>query len=211
MEASYLIYLLIIAAGFTAGLLRFKESVSIRLITAILFISLCTEVASLVLAYTVRNNNIVYHIYHPIHLLLWALFFRVNLRHWAKRTVMPVLIALLIFASVNSLFFQGFDTLPDYFITFECIALLFWSAYLFIQFLDRPGHENIFSNSIFIICIALIWYNMVDFIFFNQYENYSGSTPYSARAVHYFANYTYYTLILIALSIRSKSVSHHGQ
>jgi hypothetical protein len=86
-------------------------------------------------------------------------------------------------------------------------VLLCWAFALFLEFMERPGDENIFSNSVFIICIAVIWFNLVSFLFFGLFNNYiaRNQPDFSLRGVHYFSNYTYYSLLLFAMLLNRPS------
>jgi multisubunit Na+/H+ antiporter MnhG subunit len=205
----YIFYLSLILAGFLAGLCRSKKGIATRAVTLILGVTLASEIISKILACTTHNNYAVYHFFQPVQALLWASFFYTTLQSSAKKTVLPLTAFMLMFTLVNSIFWQGLMKFPDKFTKLECLVLIFWSFCLFIEFLERPGKENIFKDRRFIICIAVLWFNLVSFPFFD-FINLSIKKEVAGRwvdNVHYFSNYTYYTMLFLAMLLKQKPLT----
>lgn len=201
----HMVYILIIAAGFVIGWYRFRREKAIQPVVWLLGITFCSEMLCKVLAVTVRNNIPVYHLFLPVQLTLWGIFFHRNMRSGWRRTVLPVCLLLLVFAVLNTLLMQGWNTFPGNFTRLESIAVLFWSFCLFFEFLDLPARENILLKSTFVICVAAMWFNLVSYLFFELF-NYYVSTPQLLKSVwkiHLFSNYTYYTLLLAAMFLKA--------
>lgn len=122
-----------------------------------------------------------------------------------KKTIISLMLISLVYSIVNTLAWQDIMTFPGNYIKFECLLLLFWSFNLFIEFLDRPTKENVFNNSVYIICIAVIWFNLISYLFFELFNSYvERKIPTdSIRMVHYVSNYIYYGLLLFAMLIKN--------
>jgi hypothetical protein len=203
-----IIYLLIIMAGFLTGRVRIKKIRPARPIVVLLGLTLLSEVISRITAYKFHNNSIVYHFFNPLQAIAWGWFFYINLlTARIKRLVIPLLSLLILFSVLNTLLWQPLNTNPWNFIKFESLFLLFFSANVFIELLDRPACENIFRNSVFIVCIGIIWFVLTSFEFFNFFNFYvqKNIPKESIRAISYFSNYIYYTLLLIAMFLNSKT------
>jgi hypothetical protein len=202
----YTIYICIIGAGFIVGLYRFRRKRTVLPVVWLLGITCCSEVLSKILALTVHNNIAVYQVYHPIQFTLWAVFFHRNLQSKWKKTILPVWTILFLFAILNSLWIQGLHTFPGNFTKLEGVIILFWSFCLFFDFLDLPAKENVFRKSNFIICIAVMWFNLVSYLFFGLFNYYIANQELvrSIWKVHLFSNYTYYTLLLTAMFLNAE-------
>lgn len=203
----YLVYIAIVGAGFGTGWYRFRQERSIQPVVWLLGLTFCSELLCKVLAVTIRNNIPVYHVYHPVQLVLWGMFFYRNMQSGWKRTVIPVSVLLLLFSVVNTLWIQHLNTFPGNVTKLESIAVLFWSFCLFFEFLDLPARENIFRKSTFIICVAAMWFNLVSYLFFELFNYYASTRQLllSIWNIHLFSNYTYYTLLLAAMFLKADS------
>lgn len=204
----YLVYLLIITIGFGAGVYNMRD-VRVRPVTVLLGLTVCSETLSNILAHLIRNNVCVYHFFNPIQAAVWGWFFYINSETRLKRTIIPLLTMLLLYAVFNTLFLQNLTHFPGNFIKFEGLFLLFGAFNLFIEFLDRPADENIFNNKVFIISICVIWFNLTSYLFFelfNFFVDHKIPTD-SIRAVNYFASYTYYSLLAVAMFLKDKKTN----
>lgn len=202
------IYLFIILSGFLIGSIRVRKNASSIPIVILLGLTLVSEVASRVAAYEFHNNSFVYHFFNPIQAVVWGWFFYINLKtEKVKVLVIPLLAILILFSAFNSWLWQPLHTNPWNFVKFESLYLLFFSTNIFIELLDRPAHENVFRDSVFIICVGIIWFVLTSFQFFNFFNFYVQKKipKESIRAISYFSNYVYYTLLLIAMFLNSKT------
>ncbi len=205
----YLIYLGLILVGFLVGIVFHRSNKDIFPVIVLLGVTFSSEILSKYLAYTIQNNSPVYHVYHPLQILLWGVFFYRNSKHNWRVYIRASSVGLVTFSIINALFWQSFTTFPSNVIKFECILLLAWSFLLFFEFLDAPNNLNIFRNSSFLICIAVIWFNLVSYLFFGLF-NYYISKPkpeFSIRTIHLFSNYTYYSILLVSMCIRPSKPS----
>ncbi len=209
VQLNYIIYLIIITLGFLCGIIFKWRITRIRPVIFLLGITLVSETVSKFLAITIKNNNYVYHFFHPIQLFVWGFFFYINTQNIIfKRSVIILTTIFIVCSILNSLYLQGLTVFPGNFIKFQTLLLLLWSSNLFIEYLDKPAGQNIFSDPVFLIAIAVIWFNLVSFSFFDFFSIFliKKIPTDSIRAVHYFSNFLYYTLIAIAMLIKNKQI-----
>jgi hypothetical protein len=210
----FLSFLAILALGFITGLVNYKRKPTLRPVVVLLGVTLLSEICSYLLAKYYRNNMPLAHFFNPVQMLIWAYFFYNNFREgYMKNTVKWVVAGMLIFAACNTLFFQPLKTFPDNFIKLETMLFIVWAAYLFIQQLDIPAEINIFKSSLFIVSVAVLWFNLMSFLFFLLYAymvSYGLSTT-NINTMHYFSNYFYYILLFIAVALPQKNISNAGR
>lgn len=206
----YQIYILLIGAGFVTGWYRFRQERSIQPVVWLLGLTCCSEMLCKILALTIKHNLPVYHIYLPVQLTLWAVFFYRNMHSAWRRTVFPLWLLLFCFALLNSWKIQPLHTFPGNFTRLESIVFLFWSFCFFMELLDLPARENVFRKSTFIICVAVMWFNLVSYLFFELFNDYM-SSPQLLRSIwkiHLFSNYTYYSLLLAAMFLKADTPAY---
>jgi hypothetical protein len=206
----YVVYVLIVGIAFATGFYRLRRQRTIQPIVWLLGITACSEILCKVLALTIQNNIPVYHVYQPVQLTLWAVFFYRNMQSGWRKTVLPLWVALFLFSILNTLFIQPVNVFPGNLTKLESVVIMFWSFCLFSEFLDLPGQENIFLKSNFIICVAVMWFNLVSYLFFGLF-NYYVSAPqllHSVWSIHLFSNYTYYSLLLTAMLLKAYIPAH---
>ncbi len=209
----YLVYIAIIVLAFVTGWYRLRKQKTIQPVVWLLGITACSEVLCKVLALTIQNNIPVYHVYQPVQFTLWAVFFCRNMQSGWKKTVFPLWGLLFLFALLNTLFIQPVNTFPGNFTKLESVVVMFWSFCLFSEFLDLPARNNIFGSSNFMICVAVMWFNLVSYLFFGLFNNYV-SNPQLIRSVwsiHLFSNYTYYSLLLTAMLLKAEAPAYEQQ
>ena len=209
VKLNYIIYLLIITVGFICGIIFKWNTKSVRPVIFLLGITLVSESISKFLAITIHNNNYVYHFFHPIQLFVWGFFFYLNTKNILFKRSLLMLTTIFIAGSfLNSIYLQALTVFPGNFIKFQTLILLLWSGNLFIEYLDRPAGQNIFTDPIFLTTIAVIWFNLVSFSFFDFFNIFliKKIPTDSIRAVHYFSNYLYYSLIVVAMLVKNKQI-----
>jgi len=203
LQSHQFIYLFIITVALIVSIPTWRKNAKHRPVVILLALTLCSETISRVLAFKVHNNNYVYHFFNPIQAIVWGWFFYINLEGRVKKTVVPLLVLLILFGVFNTIYLQGLTVFPANFLRFETVLLLFWSFALFTAFLDRPSREHIFSSSLFVACVAVMWFNLTSFLFFQLFNFYIAQhIPTDAiRNINYFSNYTYYSLLLVAMCL----------
>jgi hypothetical protein len=79
--------------------------------------------------------------------------------------------------------------------------MIAWSAVLMIQMLDATGSQNLFKEPIFLINIAILWFNLFSFAYF-ALRNYMRAQNISTTALSQIlltANYVFYSIVLLAM------------
>ena len=203
LTTRYILYLIIIAAGFIFGMTQFRRLGKIKPVVILLGVTLVSEITSRLLAYTIRNSNPVYHFLNPLQVLLWGVFFYTVISNKKIHKAVPyVTAALVIFSVMNTLFWEGLKTFPGNFLNVETLFLFVGGFMLFIEMLDYPSSVNLFKQPVFIIGVSLIWFNMISFIFFLLFRTFldNNISVVSLKTIHYISNILYYGLLLTAVS-----------
>ncbi|MES2894023.1 MAG: hypothetical protein V4725_18530 [Bacteroidota bacterium] len=212
--ALFLPLLLILAVGFICGLFHYKRKKNLRPVIVLLGVTLVSEMLSYYLAKYYRNNMPLAHVFNPIQLCFWSVFFyRAIDDGRIKRLILWVTMSMLLFATLNSIFLQPLNTFPGNFIQVETMLLILLGSYLFILRLDAPSELSIFKDPMFITAIALIWFNLVSFLFFLLYAYMAKhNLPVrTLRTIHLFSNYVYYLLLLLAILLPQKKLQDAGK
>jgi hypothetical protein len=202
MQPYYLFYLLLIGTSFLLGLIPLQQKKKISPAVWLLGCTLLNEIISWLAGKYYRNNFPVYHVSVPILTGIWALFYYRNITsQQAKNLVVWSYVIFLLLAIINSLFIQSILQFPG--TVFTCLNLLMiaWSAVLMIQMLDAPGNQNIFKEPVFLINIAILWFNLFSFAHF-ALRNYMIAQNNSTTALNQIlliANYVFYSIILLAM------------
>jgi hypothetical protein len=215
MKQHYIFYLVIILSGFITGFSHFKSAgKNIRPVIIYLGVILFSELFSFFMAKYYRNNMPVYHIVTPLHFLLLGIFFYRNIIDTRIKIFSRWIIGGFIFFSlINTIFIQNILTFPGNFTNSITLIYIFFSASLFLQQLELPSSENIFKNPVFIIATAILWFNIVSFLFFLLYDfakTYKLDMSYMNN-IHYFSNIVYYLLLLSAMIFSKLNFKHAGK
>jgi hypothetical protein len=201
-KTEYLIYLIIIAVSFLLGLIFSYKKKQLKWVVILLGITLLSEILTRIFAYKIKNSNPVYHFFTPIQIMLWNMFFLSVLKSKKiKRIISPLSAALIFFSIINSVLLEGLRTFPENILRLESVFLIFCGVCLFIEKLDEPSEQNLFKSPVFIISIAVLWFNLISFIFFESYNFFLRNKipSQSIRTIHYISNYVYYLIILVAI------------
>jgi hypothetical protein len=202
MQTYYLYYLLLIGTSFLLGLIPLQQKKKISPAVWLLGCTLLNEICSWLAGKYYRNNMPVYHVSIPVLTGIWALFYYRNITSIrVKNLVVWSYVIFLLLAIINSLFIQSILQFPG--TVFTCLNLLMiaWSAVLMIQMLDAPGSQNLFKEPIFLINIAILWFNLFSFAYF-ALRNYMIAQHISTTALSQIlliANYVFYSIILLAM------------
>lgn len=202
ISTEFIVYLLILLAGTILGSFTYKSSPKLRPVIVLLGITFISEIISRILAYTIKNSNPGYHFFTPVQIYLWSDFYlRVLTSGRSRKLVIILAVALLSFAIINAVFFQGLKQYPDTLLLFETIVLFFFASTLFKQELEQPSSINLFTSPVFLIATASIWFNLTNFIIFQFWDFFvKNQVPNDTlRLLNYISNYLYYLMILTAL------------
>jgi hypothetical protein len=212
MKTIFFIYISIVAIGFILGVFRYqKADKSIRPVIIYLGLVLFSELVNYWMAKYYRNNMPAFHLLIPIQFLVLGIFFYNNIMDKKiKKSILWTIGGMLLFALVNTIYLQPIKTLPENFMKPITLIYIFWAALLFMQQLDLPAKENIFKNPVFIVTVAVLWFNIISFMFFLLYgfiNKYHLPTTYITY-IHYFSNLVYYLLLLSAMGFAKLYFKH---
>ena len=194
------------------GIIRYKKNNSEMLPVIILLgVTLVAEIISYFMAKVYRNNMPGYHFFNPLQLIIWGFFFYATIEdEKIKKSIPWTLGIVLLFSIINTLFFQPLKTLPDNFMKVATLVNIIWAGLLFMQQLDVPARENIFKNPLFIVALAVMWFNIISSFYFILYGfmvKYKLSSYY-VHQIHYFSNLVYYLLFFVAMLLLKPSLNH---
>ncbi len=204
----------ILLTGFVCGLINYRKKRQLRPVTILLGLTMIAELSSYYMAIVYRNNMPVPHVFNPMQMVIWAVFFYNALDDGRmKQAVVWIGSAMLVFTLVNSFFLQPIKTFPDNFLKLETMVFVLWGAFLFIQQLDSPGQVSIFKDPLFVTSVAVLWFNLISFLFFLLYA-YMVKHKLSAgtlQKIHTYSNYVYYLLLLTAILLPQKQIKNAGK
>lgn len=194
------------------GIIKYKKNNSEMLPVIILLgVTLVAEIISYFMAKVYRNNMPGYHFFNPLQLIIWGFFFYATIEdEKIKKSIPWTLGIVLLFSIINTLFFQPLKTLPDNFMKVATLVNIIWAGLLFMQQLDVPARENIFKNPLFIVALAVMWFNIISSFYFILYGfmvKYKLSSYY-VHQIHYFSNLVYYLLFFVAMLLLKPFPNH---
>ena len=213
MSAKYYswIFFAILFFGIVAGIINYRKKVIIRPVVVLFVLTLLAESLSYYFGKYYRNNMPVAHIFNPIQLTVWAYYFYKNFYNiQAKKIIKWGAIAMILFSIINTLFIQHIKTFPDNFIKLETMVLIIAGAYLFIQQLELPSGINIFKEPFFVTSVAILWFNLLSFLFFLllAYMMANKISTVTMRALHFYYNYVYYILLTLTFFLPNRLLTH---
>ncbi len=197
----FIIYSVILVTGCVVGGFSFKKYKAYRPIVILLGVTFIMEFMGHILAKIYHHNLWLYHISNPIESSILLYFFYYNIQNRKiKKIIFYSWIALIIFGIINTFFIQTIKLPPTYFILFSTFLSLIFSVILFIQCLDLPSTQNIFTNPIFLSTITVIWFSLTSFAFFiiNQHLVQNNVSTYLFYIPLYISNYIYYGIYIVA-------------
>lgn len=206
LSLEYIIYLLIILAAFLLGIIFWRKNSDLKFLIILIGLTFVSECCSRFLASHITNSNPPYHFLAPAQSILWGLFFlhNANSKKWKYLFAITNTMVIL-FSIFNTIFIQNIYSFPDNVLRIQSFVFLSMGFILFFEEIDQPSEKNIFKEPIFLISIALIWFNLISFTFFNFHsfllQNIFSSATF--RLINYVSNYTYYLILLIAILLSS--------
>lgn len=81
---------------------------------------------------------------------------------------------------------------------------------LFYQIIEQSKYNRLINDPVFIITVAILWFNLVGFVFLN-FHNLSvikNTSITTLRLINYISNYFYYILILVGLLVSALTKRH---
>ncbi len=153
----YYSYLFVLLIATISSLKRSKnKSIESMLLSILLFCTLVSEVAALILIVKYKNNSFGYHIFNPIQFLLICLYYNRIIPEFKKYHIGIILgIIGLLFGIVNTLFIQSFNTFNSNYLLFESVSIIMMSLHFFYSLL-KTDKANILNYQHFWICLTFL-------------------------------------------------------
>lgn len=159
-EASRAIAYSLILAGLLIGFFKFKILITDQLILLVLLIvSFVVELISYFQWLLTTNNNYIYHIYPIAEFLLLGFLYMKHLNGLIKPIYMQsLMIAFLMFALVNTLFFQGLKEFNSNVTFVESLLLIVFAMVYFYKLLRDLEHRRLQRVPMFWINMSVLTY-----------------------------------------------------
>lgn len=194
------ITIIFLAALFSVLFYNKKNKVLLPVVLVLIFIFLSSMTSFLTGRY-LRESRPVNHFITPIMLAGWGLFFsRVLEDSRVKKIAGWVAVILIVFSIVNS-FITGLFVEPWIPMRAATIFYLILGGLLLMQMLELPSKENIFTNTFFLIALAIVWFNMISSLsfFLADFMNIHKPARQMVGYIHWYSNYIYYSILMLAM------------
>jgi len=155
---------------FAISMFYYMRSLSTKMITWLLFISILTEIIVEICKHTGRKYYILYHFFTPIEYLFIGLYFYHSVKNKTfKSFCLSSIIFFLLICTISIFLNYKLESFPRFISYLECFFLLILST-LSLLFLDPNTDKAIYKVSDFWFSIAFLLFNSSLFIvlFFNQ-------------------------------------------
>ncbi|MDJ1485702.1 hypothetical protein QNI19_35065 [Cytophagaceae bacterium DM2B3-1] len=204
----WIVHLLILACILIA-ILRFRTlQFEQKIVFYLLSITLPVELVSVWLWKVHINNNFIFHFYTVAEFLLLAIIYRKHLNTLIKSVhVLAVMIAFVLFAVINTVFFQSLKQFNSHTIFVECILLIVLAILYFYKELRDLENRHLERVPMFWINASVITYfsgSLVLFYVANDLISESMKTKGVIWGTHALFNIVHYVLYAIALLIRNQ-------
>lgn len=199
------IHFAIIISGFVYGLFFFNRNRKIKPIVILLGATLYYEIISRDLNYTRGDWVLPYYLFALTEVSLWTIFFVLTIRN---RIVCYIIIlsgiSFFMFLIIDFFSFKA-GVFPTRVGRMESLLLVFGGIALFIEVLDMPTNANIFANPIFLITVAVIWFNVVSLFVLQLHGVNITFQKLSITDLYFVPSCFFYSLILIAILLSKKN------
>ena len=193
-------------ASLTALLNYSKKNRILLPVVLLLGYTFLTTVINYLMAKYLRNNVPVDHFVVPGLVGGWGIFFSQVLEDpRVKKYIVWATIILISYSVINS-FVTGLNVTPWVVLRVVTIFNLILGGLLLIQMLDLSSKENVFTNTFFLIALAIVWFNMISSLSFFLYDflaKHKPSGKFMSR-LHFISNYVYYSILLLAMLFQNK-------
>jgi hypothetical protein len=154
------VYLSVLLIVTLIGAVRLPRlTTAIRILTAVIFITLVSESLSTYLPYRHVSNTIIYHFYVIVSFWLYSLtYFFLFIQARQRLIILVVLILYTLFALVDSLFYQKLQEFPSLNIIVYNVLLFVYSILYMKNLIDLNPFEPSYKNPTFLFNIAVLSY-----------------------------------------------------
>ncbi|CAG0993614.1 hypothetical protein ARNL5_03442 [Anaerolineae bacterium] len=156
---SYYIYLGVICLAIIGGLYNIKQrDIAMKILVALLCLTLISEFTAYWAAITYRNNMFIYHFFAPIQLVILCVYFdNIGDRHKKRKNGLLIGVTGVVIAVINTLFFQPLQIFNSNFLLFEGIVIMGLALFTFQRILT-DDKIDIYRYSHFWIVTILIFF-----------------------------------------------------
>lgn len=193
-----------IIVSFLIGVFRFVSlSNDQRLLLILICLTIFVELVARALWKIYMNNLFLYHFYSVIEFFLLATLYKKHLEGLLKPIWMNILIAVfVVFAVLNTLFFQGLAQFNSNVTFIECLLLIALSLLYFYKLLHDMEYRALERNPMFWVNISVLTYFSGALVLFHV-ANDLIPEPLKVRGavwgVHALFNVVHYILYAMAL------------
>lgn len=203
----FYIYLSIVFMAALSAVLfyRTRNKTLLPVVIVLVCIFISSVIAFLAGKY-LRQNTPVDHFINPVMLTCWGLFFSQVLEDPRVKKYIKWATIILIAVSIVNSFITGLFVSPWYVMQAATIFYLILGGLLLMQMLDMPSKENVFTNTFFLIALAVVWFNMISSLNFFLYDFVRVYKPAGQiiGKIHWYSNYIYYGILILAMFFQKK-------
>lgn len=203
----FYLYIALIFLAALCGVLFYRKRN--RIILPVVIVLVCIfifSVISFLAGRHLKESRPVDHFNTPVMLACWGYFFSQVLEDPRfKKYVGWATITLIAYSIINS-FITGLFVTPSHVLQAATIFYLILGALLLVQMLDMPSKENIFTHTLFLIALAVVWFNMIsslNFFLFDLRRHHKPTGQFIGK-IHWYSNYIYYSILMIAMIFQKK-------
>lgn len=205
-ETAVLIGQCIVALCVLIGILRFKAlNTEQRILFILIALTGLVELASRILWMNKISNLFLYHIYAVVEFSLLSILYTRHLKGLIKPVFIEVVIVgFILFAILNSIFFQSLRQFNSNVTFIECLLLIILSILYFYKLLRDLNHKKLEYEPMFWISMSVLTYFSGALILFHV-ANDLIPIPEKERVavwgVHALFNIVHYLLYAVALFV----------
>ncbi|MEW7281131.1 hypothetical protein ABW636_21250 [Aquimarina sp. 2201CG1-2-11] len=202
--SSFIVIIPLLISGFK---LRSLNKVQIRLVYLLLTVLLVESISN-ILWYQKVNNLPVYHFYTVLEfLLITAIYKKVLASLFSKLFFIIISSSFVLFAVINTLFFQDLQTFNSNTTTLTGVVVIFFSLCYFYALLKEVKYSTLETNPMFWINSGfLIYFSSNLILFFMNNSLFKGITEasYILWGLHAFINIVLTLFYTIAIWVTPK-------
>jgi hypothetical protein len=211
IHAIYLLLLLIISV---IGFARFKHlTKAFKVLTVLILCTLVSESIMKVYGRVYHNNMPISHSWAVIEFaFISVVYFYLVTNAWVKKVTIISILAMLVLAVANVLFFEKLNQFPSLTLEASHIAYVVYSLFLFRQMLLSPSEQSLFRQSLFWFNINVLFYATTMFLNF-ALMSYFIQNKLDVAPLVYFSvvvNFIFYIVIGFVLLIDNSKVNKIG-
>lgn len=199
-------YYMLMVTCFTISIFFYKLSMSVRMISQLLFISILTEIAVELCKVFEFKYYLLYHIFTPIEYTYIALYFYYTVANvsFKRYSLFSILIFVLV-CFVEIILNNNLENFPRFLSYMECFLVIILSI-TSLLFLEVDLLKPIYKVSDFWFAIAFLFFNSALFVvlFFNQEEDREVRRIFSI--INQLANCFLYSLLSIGFLCLKKKI-----